>query len=354
MAKTFRVGVAGTGFGAAVHIPGFRRIPGVEVIALAGRDVERVRRIARELDIPNAVGSVDALLGLGLDAVSLALPPAENAAGAWKAILSRTPVLCEKPLSIDPVEARRLANASLGIVNGVDFQFVEIPAFQKLRNLVTSGRAGRLRRVHLTWLVESNAHRTGVWSWKIDGSAGGGVMTLLGTHGLHILEWLCGPLTRLEGRSLAIGDRHFVPQNAQLADDTADWIFDFECGASGTAAISNACPGGIGHRWELVFDQGIAVLKNPTTDYMHGFDLEFRSGRVVEVLHSDQTSADADGRLAPFLSLCSRFVTAVRSGGNMWPSFSDAARVAELGACITPKSIVSNDVDSPRRAWCAR
>ena len=35
--KTIKIGVIGLGYGASVQIPGFRKIPGVAVVALAGK-----------------------------------------------------------------------------------------------------------------------------------------------------------------------------------------------------------------------------------------------------------------------------------------------------------------------------
>lgn len=324
--RPLRVGVAGTGFGAAIHVPGFRAIPGVEVVGVAGRDIGKARAKAAELGIAHAVGSVDDLLKLDLDAVSIALPPAANAAGAWSAVRSRTPVLCEKPLALDANDARGLAAAAEGIVTAVDYQFGELACFQKLRDLVVSGRAGAVRRVEIAWLVESHAHRTGAWSWKVDRAAGGGVMTLLGTHVVYLLEWLCGPLASLEGRNEVSGHYALAPEGSDIAEDTVHLKFDFESGATGSAEISNARPGGLGHRWRVVFEDGEGVLWNPGRDYMHGFRLTFAGRHGAEVLHDDGPDPGIDGRLAPFSGLASRFIDSVRTGRVMHPDFDDAAR----------------------------
>src|SRR4051812_17754760 len=107
MTKPFRVGVAGLGFGAAIHVPGFRRLPDVEVAGICGRDLARTTKIAESLGVANAFTSIEQLLDSGIDAVSLALPPAHNTRGAALAIERGIPVLCEKPLAIDPTTARR-------------------------------------------------------------------------------------------------------------------------------------------------------------------------------------------------------------------------------------------------------
>lgn len=344
MSRPLRVGVAGTGFGTAIHVPGFRAIPGVAVVGLASRDVGKARSKAAELGIPDAVGSVDELLELDLDAISIALPPAANTAGAWSAVRSGTPVLCEKPLALDPDESRRLAVAASNMVTAVDYQFGELACFRKLRDLIVSGRAGAVRRVEIAWLVESHAHRTGAWSWKVDRAAGGGVMTLLGTHVMYLLEWLCGPLASLEGRNELCGRYSLAPEGSDIAEDTVHLRFNLESGATGSAEISNACPGGLGHQWRVVFDDGEATLCNPRQDYMHGFRLTFAGRQAEEILHDDGPDAGIDGRLVPFSNLASRFVDAVRTRGTMHPGFEDAARASRWAAYVDPRSHLSPSI----------
>src|SRR5687768_12505902 len=50
-----RVGVVGAGgIVTSTHIPGLRRMPGVEIVAVANRSLESSRRAAAELKIPRA------------------------------------------------------------------------------------------------------------------------------------------------------------------------------------------------------------------------------------------------------------------------------------------------------------
>src|SRR4051812_20443388 len=91
-----RVGVAGLGFGAAVHVPALRSLDGVDVVAIAGTDPTGTADVARRLNIETACTGVDALLDVELDAVTLALPPRVNEDAAAKTIRRGLPVLSEK------------------------------------------------------------------------------------------------------------------------------------------------------------------------------------------------------------------------------------------------------------------
>jgi predicted dehydrogenase len=338
MTRQLRVGVAGLGFGASIHVPGFRQIPGVEVVAICGRNRDRATEVARNESIQIAVSSVEELLDLGLDAISLALPPAGNTHGASLAIQRGVPVLCEKPLAIDPASAWVLATAAAPLTACVDFQFAELDAFRKTRELVTSGRFGTLTRVKVQWLTMSAANRTGAWSWKRDPHQDGGVMTLLGTHLLYLLEWMCGPVATLAGESFVRSPGLGIPVEATEAANSAELMFEFASGALGRATVSNAWADSRVHSWQFVFEEATITLQNDTNDYMRGFRVTTtdQSGAHLDVL--DTSSTEADGRLAPFVRLASRFVSAVRAGESVKPDFSDAARVAELAALVHPRA----------------
>ncbi len=65
-----RVGMSGTGFAAQCHLDALARVPGVEVVAIAGSDLARARELAAAHRVDTAYGShADLLEHDGLDAV---------------------------------------------------------------------------------------------------------------------------------------------------------------------------------------------------------------------------------------------------------------------------------------------
>ena len=50
----YRVALFGTSFARTVQVPGFQRHPGFELVAIAGSQLDKTRRIAGELGIPGA------------------------------------------------------------------------------------------------------------------------------------------------------------------------------------------------------------------------------------------------------------------------------------------------------------
>jgi predicted dehydrogenase len=98
---TLRIGIAGLGFGLDVHLPGFRSLPGIEVIGLLGRDPVRAVEVASRTGLPVST-DLQIWLEAPFDAVSLALPPIELEYAAGIAIDRGLPILAEKPLGPDP------------------------------------------------------------------------------------------------------------------------------------------------------------------------------------------------------------------------------------------------------------
>jgi predicted dehydrogenase len=81
-------------------------------VALADVVVERAHRAAAELEIDNAYGSLEAMLGCkGLDAVVIAAPDKFHASAVKTAAAAGKDILCEKPLALSLAEAQELLDA---------------------------------------------------------------------------------------------------------------------------------------------------------------------------------------------------------------------------------------------------
>jgi predicted dehydrogenase len=331
--RPLRVGIAGLGYGVDVHLPGFRGLGDVEVIGMLGRDAVRASAVAARTGLPVST-DLATWLAAPLDAVSLALPPAEVERVAIAAIERGLPILAEKPLGADARVARLLTMGAKGRPNAVDFEFAELASFAALHDAIHAGAIGRVRHATVLWLMESRAHRGGGWSWKTDAARGGGALTLLGTHVFYMLEWLLAPIARLTARLDCRESARLLPSpEAQPADDLAHLTLEHRDGAITSVVLGNANPGIATQRWTIVGDGGTAILDNMTRNlaggFRYGLEIFAPGGRIVRQAADAETQGDS--RIAPFARLAARFVEAVRTGGQCRPSFADALRVAQLG-----------------------
>jgi predicted dehydrogenase len=180
--------VVGTGFGARVHVPALRAA-GFEVLALVGRDSERTGRRAERLDIPHAMTSLaDAFALPGVDAVTIAAPPAAHAALAIEACNAGRHVICEKPFALETREAEAMVAAAdaAGVTGLVGHEFRWAPDRAVAARAIRDGLIGEARMATLVQYVPLVADPDArVPEWWFDAGRGGG---WLGASGSHIID----------------------------------------------------------------------------------------------------------------------------------------------------------------------
>jgi predicted dehydrogenase len=172
-------------------IPGMRRAQRCEVVAIASRDVDRARATAGELDIPTAHGSYEALLAdPGVDAVYIPLPNHLHAEWTIAAARAGKHVLCEKPLALSVAEAERMvgACADAGVVLMEAFMYRHHPSWVAVRELVASGRIGRLMAVQ-SWFGFYNDDPANIRNVR---DYGGGAMYDIGCYAVNLSRMLFG------------------------------------------------------------------------------------------------------------------------------------------------------------------
>lgn len=259
-----RVGIVGAGFGRSVHLPTFRSLDGVEVLAIADSGLGR-----RMSDLPADVGYCkgwEQLLAMPeLDAVSIATPPKFHRDIACAALQRGLHVWCEKPFGMSQAEAREMkhrADAS-GAILGVNFQFRYEPGIQTLAKAIHEGMIGNLRRLDFTWLTAGRADKNLSWSWQNDAALGGGVIGGFFSHVADLAVWIsrrkvvsiCGHAsTWIDTRRDITGQ----PLPA-TAEDSVDAFMAMEDQVACTVRISNVQPAGQGMVVEAAGDDGRLV-----------------------------------------------------------------------------------------------
>jgi len=329
-----RVAVVGLGFGAVVQIPAIRTIPNTTLVGVLGRDASKTSLALDRLNLQRDLltHSIEELLDRTPDIVVLAVPPSKNEQLALQAIKSGCAVLSEKPLSNTLASAQHIAEAAreAGVLTAVDFQFAELPVFRCLRAAISDGRIGKVNHVDITWAVQSFAQKNRKWSWKTDKQCGGGVLNLLGSHLLYLVEWLFGPVVRLTSSFSSLSTKTFTPLGETPAEDFVNLSLEHASGTIVTATISNSSPGIHRHLWHICGTNGSLVLENATPDYMQGFTIKGME-EMKPFCSQGLGEASDDGRIAPSRSLAQRFIGQVESRGTVFtPNFNDAVRVQYL------------------------
>jgi len=199
-----RVGIAGVGFMGWIHWLAYRRVPGIQVTAIATRDA--AKRAGDWTSIRGNFGppgeQVD-LTGIRVhdDALSLArdpqvdlvdicLPPHAHSAAAIASFESGKHVFCEKPLAVTLEDCDRLvaaaAKAKRQLLVGHVLPF--FPEFAAARDVIASGRFGAVIGGYFKRVISDPTWLTDFY----DPTRVGGPVIDLHVHDAHFLRTLFG------------------------------------------------------------------------------------------------------------------------------------------------------------------
>ena len=174
-------------------IPGVRRAPRQrgEVVALASREGGAAAAVARELEIPRAHDSYEALLAdPEVDAVYIPLPNHLHREWTIAAARAGKHVLCEKPLALTSAQAQEMvdAAAAAGVLLMEAFMYRLHPSWVAVRELLAAGRIGRLQTVQ-SWFSYYNDDPRNI---RNIAAAGGGALMDIGCYSVNLSRMLFG------------------------------------------------------------------------------------------------------------------------------------------------------------------
>lgn len=163
-------------------------------------EVSEIRRNAARRLLPHAASfsSLTELLSsaVAVDAVVVCTPPLYHADAVLAAVRAGLPVLCEKPLTLDPAafEAIRSTAAGKGVAVYSVNNWAYSPQFSRLLDAASSGRLGAVRHAEIRVLRTKPSVSALPGDWRKDPAvAGGGILVDHGWHNLYLMRRLLGP-----------------------------------------------------------------------------------------------------------------------------------------------------------------
>ncbi|MHB1743342.1 MAG: Gfo/Idh/MocA family protein [Acidobacteriaceae bacterium] len=215
--KRIRTAIFGTGFMGRVHLEALRRVKGVDVVAIAGRELASAQRLGAGYGIEKFESDYRKILSdPSIDAVHICTPNALHFSMTKDALLAGKHILCEKPLSTSIETAEELVHLATNrnLRNCVCHNLRYYPMVQQMRRMREDGDLGRILMVQgnylQDWLLDEAA-----WNWRIDSGAGGQLRTMgdIGTHWFDMAEHVTG----LRVRSLCADLETFYPTRQRPA-----------------------------------------------------------------------------------------------------------------------------------------
>lgn len=150
-----------------------------------------------------------------VDAVSICAPNHLHREIALAVAAAGKPFWIEKPMGRGLAESDDIARAveRAGVVTAVGFSYRNPPAVVKARELIASGRLGRITNVRVSFLADYSADPEGALMWRfIRERAGSGVYGDLLSHGFDLATHLVGPIAEVS----AVQET-FIAQRPRLA-----------------------------------------------------------------------------------------------------------------------------------------
>ncbi len=261
MSKLTRVGMVGGGlesFMGDIHRAAIEQSGVAELVCGAfGSTRHSSFEAGKRLNIPTrrAYGTYrdmfrrEATLPAGerMDFVVILAPNTMHYPVAMSAIDANFPVFSEKPYTCNLDEAlnltRKLQNS--GLAYGIAVIYPAYPALQKARALIQSDKAlGNVRKVvssfELGWMsqrLETAGNRQAGWRADPRRCGPAGALVDLGTHCLHLTEWVTG-------LSVSEVNADLRPTVAgRILDDDATVLVRFSSGARGVFLCSQVATG---------------------------------------------------------------------------------------------------------------
>jgi len=239
------------------HIPAILATEGLKLYAVFDPDPVRAGAMRDKFGAERAFTDAEAFFSSGIEAVSVTSPAPFHKANVLLAAAHKLPVLCEKPLAMDVVEARGMIAAmkAAGAPLHTAFCYRYSPSALKIRELVRAGAIGKVGALRLIYnwglhgKYETLPDGARVLNRRREGRmAEGGPLVDCGTHQIDLANfWLGSPVKAFSGHGAWI-DGYEAPEHIWLH-------MDHDCGAHTVVEVGYAyCHNTKNHCSEFIYE----------------------------------------------------------------------------------------------------
>jgi predicted dehydrogenase len=315
---------------------------------ICGRNRKAVRQAAGNLGWEEwATDWREVVAREDIDVVDVSTPGDSHAEIAIAAAKAGKAVLCEKPLANDVREAKRMLAAvkKAGVVNMVCHNYRRAPAAMLARELVASGKLGRIYHYRGTYLQDWPVDPSLPLLWRFQkDKAGSGALGDILSHSLDLGRFVLGR----EVAEVAGDMETFVKQRPRLddpkrkgrvtVDDAALSLVRFEGGALASIEGTRFAPGRKNHlRFEVNGSRGSIVFNFERMNELEYYSLDddpkvqgFRQILATDPAHAYFDAWWPAGHLIgyehTFIHTFVDFLDAVATGKRVRPDFEDGVR----------------------------
>lgn len=364
--KSLRIGLIGCGLMGRTHSNGYNRIANFfpdllyrpVLKAACSRREEKAKSFAEqwgyesyETDWKKVIERTD------IDAVDICTPNDSHAEIAIAAAAAGKMILCEKPLARNLAEATKMVEAieKAGVANTVWYNYRRIPAVTLAKQLVDSGKLGRIFHYRANflqdWTINADLPQGGEALWRIDvDAAGSGVTGDLLAHCIDTAMWLNGKITDVSAMTETFVKERMHQLTGKVQKVGIDDACLFHCRfENGSLGLFESTRYARGHKALYTFEINgeHASIKwdlhdmNRLEFFDHSDQSIVRGWRSILVTDSDQPymkrwwiPGTSIGYEHSFIHQVADFLKALEEGSKCRPDFRDALETQKVCEAI--------------------
>lgn len=349
--RPLRVGIISANWGVKCHLPAWRAVKGVEVVAICTSREETATAAARANGIPRAYWNYREMAAdPDIDLIDVGTRPALRYHMLKAALEAGKHVYAGVPFAANADQAAELVQLaeSRGLKGVSDAYFEYIPAHQEMKHRIDRDDIGELFSVSLE--LQINLFNPPVESfpylWFADKLNGASVLRNLGTHSITLLRSLFGEIDKVVGREAINLPEWQVPDIGTVrsqVSDTATALLQFRRGGTATINLSWVAAGAVGWRMDVYGSKGRLTVCHAGR-FPNGKDIKLYGASIsepqerelpvsAEFTHSPNVAMDHGVQPPPCYPMAlsfHRLKHAIDSLGDGSPSLSDALHVERV------------------------
>ena len=362
MSKEIKIGLLGFGAMGKAHAFSVSSLPfyydgldfTAKYAAVCTSHIETARAATDKYQLGYATTDEDKIINdPEIDVIDISTPNVFHFETAKKAIFAGKHVLCEKPLAITADQARELdylakdAFEKNGQVCGMVFNNRHIAAVRRAKELISSGRLGRIISFDFKYLHNSCIDPDRTVGWKQDKDiCGAGTLFDLGAHIVDLCRYLCGEFAEIYAKEQIAFPTHKTASGEiwqTNADEAVYMTATLECGAIGTLTAGKINVGeNDGLTFTIYGDCGTVKFDLMESDWLYFYDAHAEGGSFggcrgftkIECVGRYPSPAGKfpspkaqNGWLRGHIASMYNYLSAVNAKEQACPSFEDGARV---------------------------
>ncbi len=348
-----KVGIISANWGAVAHLPAWRAVPGVEVVGICTSRQETAEAAAARFGIPRAFWNAEAMCAdPDIDIVDCGTRPGIRQDMVLAALRGGKHVYNGIPFAADLDGARSLHTAwkESGRVAVVDAFTQWVPAHRLAKQMIEQGFLGDPFAGTCMFDISlfNQPHPLFPYNWFAQGGLGVSAVRNLGSHALHTLLHLFGPVAELVAHDGQLLKEWRFPDGSAVAPQTNDFanaLLRFESGMTMQFQISWSATVPRGWMLEAFGSKGRIVTEAPT--FPTSRDTTLQAGLLgggvesfiipADMLETPEVGITADVRpdaAHPMALSMHRMAQAIRGDGAAAPDFEQAWQVERIQEAV--------------------